>query len=204
MILRSSTRKVASIKLLTPSRFAMKQHWSSRLCHDQPDRNGEIRAQAIVDTLQSRNDAPVLLRHHLQRTQNQMTVAANKRRRDIHFNISDMVYLRFRPHRQSTLFTVRNRKLAPRYFGPFRVSARIDGSAYRLELPASARIHTVFHASLLKRVIGEERAEPTFPEGLTDYEPPFLPERVLDRRVVDQEGQQVKQVLQKWDGLDIE
>ncbi|KAG6392214.1 hypothetical protein SASPL_146425 [Salvia splendens] len=164
----------------------------------------EIKAQAVVDTLLSRNDTLVLLRHHLQRAQNRMTVAANKRRRDIHFNVGDMVYLGFRPHRQSTLFTVRNRKLAPRYFGPFRVNALIGGSAYRLELPASARVHPVFHVSLLKRAIGDERAEPTLPEGLTDYEPPFLPERVLDRRVVDQEGQQVKQVLLKWDGLDIE
>ncbi|XP_042009836.1 uncharacterized protein LOC121758508 [Salvia splendens] len=104
-----------------------------------------------------------------------MTVAANKRRRDIHFNIGDMVYLRFCPHRLSTLFTVRNRKLAPRYFGPFRVSARIGGSANRLELPASARIHPVFQVSLLKRAIGEERAEPTLLEGL--IEPPILPER---------------------------
>ena len=101
---------------------------------------GEIRAQAVVDTLRSRNNALELLRHHLQRAQNRMTVAANKQRRDVHFSIGDMVYLKFRQHRQSTLFTVRNRKLAPRYFGPFRVSARIGSSAYRLELPATACI----------------------------------------------------------------
>ena len=40
-------------------------------------------------------------------------------------------------------------KLLPRFVGPFLVTACF-GQAYEIELPASMRIHNVFHVSLLK------------------------------------------------------
>ncbi|KAG6397757.1 hypothetical protein SASPL_144218 [Salvia splendens] len=137
------------------------------------------------------DEALELLRHHLRRAQHRMTVSANKRRRDVEYGVGDLVYLSFRPHRQATLFSARNRKLAPRYFGPFGIEARIGSTAYPLQLPVSSRIHPVFHVSLLKRAIGEEVADPTLPDGVVEHEPPFLPEAVLDRHSVDREGDSV-------------
>ncbi|KAG6436362.1 hypothetical protein SASPL_101258 [Salvia splendens] len=130
-----------------------------------------------------------------------MTASANKKRRDVEFAAGDMVYVRFRPHRQSTLFSSRNRKMAPRFFGPFRIESRIGATAYRLQLPESTRIHPVFHVSLLKRAVGDAAAEADLPEGLGGNDPPFLPEKVLDTRTDHREGEDHSQVLIKWQGM---
>ncbi|KAG6400655.1 hypothetical protein SASPL_137496 [Salvia splendens] len=131
-----------------------------------------------------------------------MTAAANRKWRDVEFAVGDMVYVRFRPHRQSTLFSSRNRKLAPRFFGPFRIESRIGATAYRLQLPESTRIHPVFHVSLLKRAVGEATAEANLPDGLGGNDPPFLPEKVLDTRSDQRDGEVHSQVLIKWQGMD--
>ncbi len=46
--------------------------------------------------------------------------------------------------------TKRNRKLEPKFFGPFRVLHLVGKQAYKLELSKKWKIHNVFHMSLLK------------------------------------------------------
>ncbi|KAG6385383.1 hypothetical protein SASPL_154218 [Salvia splendens] len=162
---------------------------------------GQVRAQAVAEELQARDDVLAHLKHHLGRAQQKMTRAANQHRREVEFKEGDFVYLKFRPYRQSTLFQMQNRKLALRYFGPFRIISRIGPVAYKLQLPAEARIHPVFHISLLKKSIGTSSVQPSLPDDLLPETPPYLPERVLDKRSVMQDGVEVEQVLVAWAGL---
>ncbi|CAA0824338.1 Unknown protein [Striga hermonthica] len=123
---------------------------------------------------------------------------ANKHRRDVEFAVGDKVFVKFRPFRQRTLFRSMNTKLAPRFFGPFEVEARIGAVAYRLKLSGTARVHPVFHVSLLKSSMGVNSVEPTLPDELLGDDPLFIPEKVLARREIERNGKMVPQVLIKW------
>lgn len=128
-------------------------------------------------------------------------VEANKHRRHLEFKVDDWVFWKFRPYRQKALFRQFNTKLAPRFFGPFQILERVGAVAYRLKLPDSTRVHPVFHVSLLKPAVGSHILAGSLPTELDSEGPPFLPERVLQGRVVVRNGASVEQVLVQCSGL---
>jgi hypothetical protein len=78
---------------------------------------------------------------HVQKVRESLKVAqsrqksyADKRRRDLSFEIGDFVYLKVSPMRGTRRFKVKG-KLAPRYVGPFKIVDRRGEVAYQLELP---------------------------------------------------------------------
>ena len=52
--------------------------------------------------------------------------------------------------------TKKDNKLSPKYYGPYKVLQNIGSMAYKLELPASSRVHPVFHVSCLNKVINDK------------------------------------------------
>ena len=77
----------------------------------------------------------------------------------------------------------KDNKLLPRYYGPYKVLQNIGTMAYKLELPASSRVHPVFHVSCLGKVIGENiQVQAILPE--LDEEGKFIlePEAVTETR----------------------
>ncbi len=86
----------------------------------------------------------------LAESRRRMEGVANPKRRDVAHAVGDRVWL------SSTHLPIRSgaRKLASRWAGPFTILERIGAAAYRLELPASWRIHPVVHVSQLKAVVG--------------------------------------------------
>nr|KYP33360.1 hypothetical protein KK1_045790 [Cajanus cajan] len=71
------------------------------------------------------------------------------------FNVGDFVFVKLQPYCQHSIRLMCNQKLGMRYFGPFKVLSRIGTVAYHLELPSHAKIHPIFHVSLLKPCRGD-------------------------------------------------
>jgi hypothetical protein len=92
-----------------------------------------------------------MIRENLNVAQSREKSYANKRRRDLSFEIGDFVYLKVFPMRGTRRFKVKG-KLAPRYIGPFKIIGLKGEVAYQLELPLQlSDVHDVFHMSQLKK-----------------------------------------------------
>jgi hypothetical protein len=93
------------------------------------------------------------IQNNLKATQSRQTSYANIRRRPLHFQVGDFVYLRVSPTRGIQRFGVKG-KLAPRYIGPFEILEICGPVAYRLQLPPQlAAIHDIFHVSQLRKCV---------------------------------------------------
>ena len=120
------------------------------------------------------------LKDNLQMAQNQQNIFVDKHIIDRVFQVGDLVYLRLQPYRQYSLKKNKAMKLQPRFYGPYKISRRIGEVAYELDLPASSRIHNVFHVSCLKKVVGQqvvvsEELPPLDDEGQLVLVPDFTP-----------------------------
>jgi len=73
-------------------------------------------------------------------------------------------------------------KLAPRWYGPFKVATKISDVAYRLELSDTWKIHNVFHTSLLTPYKEMDKHGPNFlepPPDLIDGKEEWEIEKIL-------------------------
>jgi hypothetical protein len=163
---------------------------------------GTTTVAQVDDALTSRDSILRALKQHLTEAQNRMKQQADQHRTEREFAEGDMVFLRLQPYRQNSIATRRSMKLAPRFYGPFRILNRVGKVAYRLELPADSAVHPVFHVSCLKKVIGRTnvpaQALPTFDDQGTLQVSPY---RILDRRQVRKRGRTITQILVQWTNL---
>jgi hypothetical protein len=94
-----------------------------------------------------------MVRKSFKVAQSRQKCYADKRRRDLSFEVGDFVYLKVTPMRGTHRFKVKG-KLAPRYVGPFKLVDRRGEVAYQLELPPQlSDVHDVFHVLQLKKCL---------------------------------------------------
>jgi hypothetical protein len=94
-----------------------------------------------------------MVRKSLKVVQSREKSYADKRRRNLSFEIGDFVYLKVSTMRGTRRFKVKG-KLAPRYVGSFKIVDRRGEVAYQLELPPQlSDVHDVFHVSQLKKCL---------------------------------------------------
>ncbi|CAA7028426.1 unnamed protein product [Microthlaspi erraticum] len=162
---------------------------------------GESKVAVVAQNLQERENMLLILKFHLLRAQHRMEQQANKRRSERSFVIGDLVYVKLQPYRQGSVVMRMNQKLAPKYYGPYKILDKCGKVAYKLELPHSSRIHPVFHVSLLKLRVGDVVISTQLPNAISDVLTKE-PERILERRTVKRHNRAVTEVLVKWTNED--
>ncbi|MCH86314.1 hypothetical protein A2U01_0007169, partial [Trifolium medium] len=160
---------------------------------------GETKVEAVQRDLVDRDEALRQLKTQLVKAQEKMKSQADKKRLDRSFMVGEWVFVKLRAHRQKSVVTRINAKLAARYYGPYPILERIGAVAYKLKLPEGSRVHPVFHVSLLKKAVGNYDENEELPE-LMDEGEIYEPEAVLATRKINQQGEEIKQVLIHWKG----
>ncbi|MCI28800.1 hypothetical protein A2U01_0050002, partial [Trifolium medium] len=61
---------------------------------------GETRAEAVAQELRDRDEALRQLKFNLQNAQEQVKLQADKKRKEVKFDVGEWVFLKLRPHRQ--------------------------------------------------------------------------------------------------------
>jgi hypothetical protein len=122
------------------------------------------------------------VRENLRIAQSRQKSYADKRRRELKFDVGDHVYLKVSLIRGTHRFHMRG-KLAPRYIGPYPVIKRIGAVAYKIKLPEQlSDVHNDFHVSQLRKClrVPEEQVVPNTLDLQDDLRYQEVLVRILD------------------------
>ncbi|KAA0046171.1 pol protein [Cucumis melo var. makuwa] len=118
---------------------------------------GEVGEQRILgpELVQTTNAAIQKIKARTLTPQSIHKSYANERRKDLEFDVGDMVFLKVAPMKGVLRFEMKG-KLSSRFVGPFEILERIGPVAYSLVLPPSfSAIHDVFHISMLEKYVAD-------------------------------------------------
>lgn len=164
-----------------------------------PERDSDSTATDWVQDREAHNQMP---RDPLLAAQNKIKVQADKHRSDREFQVGDQILLKLQPYAQHSVFNRPYPKLSLKYYGPYKVLKRIGKTAYKLELPAEAKVHPVFHVSQLKPFTSNYTPVfHTLPKVLDLEKDTVEPAKIVDRRLVKKGNTAIVQVQVRWTNL---
>lgn len=114
------------------------------------------------------------------------------------FAIGDWVYVKL--CRQTSLSGTTYQKMGKWYYGPYQITKIIGSVAYKVALPESAKIHPVFHSSLLKPYHDPSQSEQPLPPTAIEGKPTIQQITILDHKW-DSSDSTKRLVLVQWLGL---
>eukprot|EP00253_Pinus_taeda_P014522 PITA_14522 len=159
----------------------------------------EDRLRFGPDMLKEMEDMVKKVHNKLKDAQDRQKNFTNRKRRFKKFQVGDHVFVRIQT-RRSTLQWSGCAKLAPRYFGPFQILARVGPVAYQLALPSHIKIHNVFHVSVLKQYVYNPKHVIQWQDVRVKLEGEVLvePLTILDRREVQLRKRVIIQAKVQW------
>lgn len=146
-----------------------------------------------------------IARSYLDKASKKMKKWADKKRRNLEYQVGDLVLVKLLPQQFKSLRKV-HKGLVRKYEGPFPIVKKVGKVSYQLQLPPKLKIHPVFHASYLKPYHadvddpsrGESSRAPTAVITSYDKEVDYiLADRIIRRRGVPPSTE----YLVKWKGL---
>ena len=135
----------------------------------------------------------------LQAAQERQKACADKHRREVSFQVGDLVLLSTRNVRVKKNQEM-VRKLMPKWLGPLKVLEKVGALALKLELPPHLRMHPVFHVSLVKPYHSDGKYVPIPPMDYLENEPLFKVDALLDSRMRKKGSKRITEYLVRWAG----
>nr|GEV86087.1 putative reverse transcriptase domain-containing protein [Tanacetum cinerariifolium] len=147
----------------------------------------EIRDSRLIGPklVQETTNKVIVIRDRLKAARDRQKSYADNRRKPLEFQVGDHVMLKVSPWKGVVRFG-KQRKLAPRFVGPFEILKRIGPVAYRLRLPEElSSVHDTFHVSNLKKCLADANFHVSLDEIKVDKTLRFVedPLEIMDREV---------------------
>ena len=122
------------------------------LCWTELNEHKVIGPDIVKDT----EEKVQVIRERLKAASDRQKSYADLKMRDIAYEVGVKVFLKVSPWRKILRFSKKG-KLSPRFIGPYEVLERIGPVSYQLALPPElAKLHDVFHVSMLRRYRSDE------------------------------------------------
>src|SRR4051812_36700374 len=164
--------------------------WST-VIHTTNNPEATTKTENIADIIEKVKD-------NLEKTRTSQVTQYDKHHHDVQFSVGDQVLLSTKNLNLASLALAPSRKFLPRFVGPFVITSKISPVAYKLDLPATMRIHPTFHISLLKPYTASNtfpRPLPPPPDVIDDVE-----EYEVERIIAEQKRYNRSEFLVKWMG----